>query len=166
MLETNLEVSIELRPPKLEDIESYHEVFSDEETHHFIIDEGKQDLESSTRKLNKLIEINGDKKKIYTISFKNTPAGFIIIHLDDTSTPFISYAVRRSNWRKGIAANALKKLILIEKSNFNGFKAATHIENKASQNLLERCGFTNHGVKDLVMGKRILFDYNFNEGQP
>lgn len=162
MLETNLKMNTKLRLPKIEDIESYHEVFSDEKTHHFIIDEGKQDLEGSTRKLNKLIEINGDKKKIYTITYNNIPAGFIVIHLDDTNIPFISYAVRRSYWRKGIAENALRKLIQIEKNNFSGFKAATHLENKASQGLLVKAGFTKEGIKDLEVGQRTVFSHELN----
>ena len=62
-----MNMDIELLTPKIEDIESYHEIFSDEDTHHFIIDEGLQSLEGSQKKLRKLIEINPKIKHVYSV---------------------------------------------------------------------------------------------------
>ncbi len=154
--------NIDLRAPIAEDLDCYHEVFSDKDTHHFIIDEGLQDFEGSKKKLNTLIKINGDLKRIYSITHRNTAVGFIVIHLDNSSAPFISYAIRRSFWRKGIASSAIRKFLEVEKGNFDGFKAATHLENLASQSLLKKSEFQSLGEKELKMGKRVLFEYYYS----
>jgi RimJ/RimL family protein N-acetyltransferase len=153
---------IELRGPLKEDLECYYEVFSDKDTHHFIINEGLLDFEGSEKKLNTLIKINGDTKKVFSIINDGVATGFIVIHLDNSKTPFISYAIRRSYWRKGLASKAIDKLIEIERGNFDGFKAATHLENLASQGLLRKLNFRDLGQKEFEMGKRILFEFIYN----
>ena len=151
---------VELESPKIEHVDCYHEIFSDEATHHFIIDEGMQDFEGSKRKLQKLIEIDRKSKHIYTVVTKNAAVGFVIVHLDGNDKPFISYAIRRSFWRQGYAAAAINSLLAMEKENFNGFSAATHLDNRASQGLLLKCDFERVGIKNLQMGERVLFEYN------
>lgn len=150
-----------LRPPVIEDLNSYHNIFSDKETHHFIIDEGVQDYEGSKNKLNFLINHNGNSKIVYTIIDGSYSAGFIVIHIDGSKIPFVSYAVQRSSWGKGFATKALQKLIDFEGKNFDGFKAATHLDNLASQHLLRKIGFVEMSLKKLKMGERMFFECSF-----
>jgi RimJ/RimL family protein N-acetyltransferase len=157
------EPEITLRPPRLTDIDCYHEIFSDPLTHHFIIDEGQLDIEQSKAKLAKLTEINGASKHVYSIVHQDKPVGFIVVHLDNTDSPFISYAIRRSCWRRGLATGAVEALIGLEKQNFKRLQAATHLDNEASQNLLLRSRFTKLGVRQLKMGERLLFEYRYEE---
>lgn len=156
-----MNIEIELNPPKIEDLDSYHEIFSDENTHHFIIDEGQQDIEGSKKKLETLIKISPEFKRVYSIANSHLAVGFIVIHLDKSETPFISYAIRKSYQKNGIASKAIAKLLELEKNNFKGLLAATHLDNIASQNLLKKCGFKEVGTKELKMGKRIVFEHFF-----
>ena len=153
---------IELRAPNSRDIECFYEIFSDE-SHHFIIDQGKRDLEQSREKLRKLIEINGISKRVYTVSAGGEAVGFVVIHLDGSDCPFISYAIRRSHWRRGFAGAAIARLVDIEHSRLAGFHAATHLDNHASQELLLKCDFEKVGVMQHQMGERVLFKFRFAE---
>jgi len=150
---------IELRAPQLDDLECYFEIFSDDPTHHFIIDEGKRTIEQSLAKLKMLMALNRHEKRVYTIH-AGKPVGFIVVHADGGPTPFISYAIRRSCWRKGYALEALTCLLQLESKNVEGLQAATHLDNQASQNLLLKAGFQKLGKRTLPIGERILFVKN------
>jgi RimJ/RimL family protein N-acetyltransferase len=154
-------LEIEFKAPRMEDLECFHEVFSDRITNHYIIDEGILDLEQSRVKLQRLIEFNPAAKQIFTVHHLDQAVGFVVVHIDNSDHPFISYAIRRKFWRRGFARQALQRLLEIGKKDFSGFRAATHLDNVASQSLLLRCGFSKVGTKQLDMGERVLFEYQY-----
>jgi|SRR5579872_5163245 len=69
----------------------------------------------------------------------------------------LGYALHREHWNRGIATEAVRAVInhAMRKLRINRLEAGTYLSNRASQRVLEKCGFKFEGVlrqRELIKG--------------
>ncbi len=140
-------MKITLRKPKISDVESFREVFNDEEVVKQLIGyKYPLTLEHARNQLSKII--NKNKKDNYyefVIIANGKWAGMIVLEKPsrDRKTFSLGYAIGRKYWNKGITTKAIK---LICDFGFNKLKidkiiADNDEDNPASGRVLEKNGF-------------------------
>ena len=112
-------------------------------------------LSSTLQKIEQDIQ-NSETKDFYSwvIQSKEEIVGTIgaYDYESQTNSIEIGYSIFRNAWGKGYATEALSRVIryLFEKKSINKIHAWSHIENVASQKVLEKAGLKKEGIKKNV----------------
>lgn len=141
-----------LREQNMNDVEDFHNYYTDPEVNRHIVSDIPSSLEESRYELRYWINVFYDKSGIYFgIARKDNNrligtigiTSFNRIH----NRAEVSYDLAKEYWQKGIMTKALKALIkyCFETLKINRLEAYALPENVASRALLKSCNFTFEG---------------------
>ncbi len=85
-------------------------------------------------------------------------------HLDQTEMIEAGFRFVKDSWNQGYATEAAKGLIRygFKERGLSKIVAITHPENKASQHVLEKCGFKRNGTGTFYESECFFFDLSKN----
>ncbi|MEM8898683.1 MAG: GNAT family N-acetyltransferase [Bacteroidota bacterium] len=136
----------------------YAEILSDPATWYFLTDSGPKSKADCLEKIRRNIQsTQEDTARYWSIIREEEFAGFIAVHNLNEEEVAISYGVRPSYRRKGIARAALQNVLAWEGLRGKCISIATHEENKASFNLLQKSALSYKGFVETSVGKRHIF---------
>ena len=147
----------------LEDMEESHasgyaEILSDPVTWHFLTDSGPKSKAECLEKISRNIQSTQEgTARYWSIIREERFVGFMAIHNLNQEEVAISYGVRPSHRRKGIALAALQEVLAWKGLNGKRISIATHKENEASFNLLQKAGIPYEGFRTKEGKTRHIF---------
>ena len=146
-----METEIELKDTEKNDLEELFRFQTDEEANFLAAFTAENPLDK-TAYLEKFTKILSDKKIINkTIFFSGKIAGSVAKFMFE-GKPEITYWIGKDFWGKGIATQALKQLLEIEKT--RPIYARVAFDNVGSKKVLERCGFEKIGTDKFFANAR------------
>ncbi|TCT19985.1 ribosomal-protein-alanine N-acetyltransferase [Melghiribacillus thermohalophilus] len=143
---------LQLRQPDFHDIHDIFDIYSDEEVMRYNGMDTHQSLHETRELIQWIHKMYDERKNIrWGIILKENKeyvgsCGFH--HFDEHFTRAkIGYEIKRRHWRKGIASEAIQKVIEFgfHEMNLNRIEAVVDGDNEASKKLLLKLGFTYEG---------------------
>ncbi|MEL6194474.1 MAG: GNAT family N-acetyltransferase [Bacteroidota bacterium] len=136
----------------------YAEILSDPATWHFLTDSGPKSEAECLEKIRRNIQSTQEgAARYWSIIREEGFVGFMAIHSLNQEEVAISYGVRPSHRRKGIALAALHEVLAWKGLSGKRISIATHKENEASFNLLQKTGIPYEGIHTTNGGPRHVF---------
>ena len=136
----------------------YAEILSDPATWHFLTDSGPKSQAECLEKIRRNIQsTQKGTARYWSIIREEEFVGFMAIHNLNQEEVAISYGVRPSHRRKGIALAALQEVLAWKGLSGKRISIATHKENEASFNLLKKAGIPYEGLHTAKRGIRHVF---------
>lgn len=145
-----------LREKRMEDVEDFFAYYADPEVNKHILCEIPRNLEEARRELSYWRGIFHNNDGIYfAIALKNSNKLIGSIGLTGYNSYHsrieISYDLAKEYWRLGITSKAIAAIVDYAFNDFylggiNRIEAFTSIDNLASYNLLQKCGFIHEGT--------------------
>jgi ribosomal-protein-alanine N-acetyltransferase len=159
-----------IRDQIIEDLESYHELFSDNNLMKYLQDIKTKTIEESQENLLNEIEEYGTKdRKLYGLRIENKltnehigQIGYTV--MENTSygkLVHMGYFIKEKYWNKGYMTEAVKRVIEFAFNENNVYRIHTgcHKENVASEKVMQKCGFIKEAeFKEYVLHEGKLKD--------
>jgi ribosomal-protein-alanine N-acetyltransferase len=148
----NLETSrLLLRELSLADADELFQVFSDEETTHFVPRERHTDKTATVNHLKNLIKgMKETKSFVWSVIDKseNRVVGTVNLHFKLDRAASIGAVILREYWGKGIATEALKEVVGFgfDIMNLIRIEGKCEARNIASEKMLKKLGMTYEGT--------------------
>lgn len=147
-----------LRPLDARDRDGYAELLTDPEEAHFLTDSPVSKDQIDERIARTRVGFETARSIHWVIERQGEFCGYVAIHDPPGRSPALSYAVRRSARRRGVATEAITAVVgYIFRRGALSIRASTHVENDASSALLRSLGFGYGGVAETDVGPRRRF---------
>ena len=159
-----------IRDHIIDDLEKYHELFSNDRSMRYLEFLKTSNLEESKQSLQKAIdETNSNNRKYYFFWIENKETkeyigevGYNVI-LD---TPYgkmatLGYYIKEEHWNKGYATEATKRILkyAFDENNVYRFIGECIKENIGSEKIMIKCGMTKEGeYKEYALNENKLKD--------
>lgn len=141
-----------MRDHIIEDLESHHQLLSDNEVMHYLQDIKTKSFEESKKNLCTAIEeINSEKRTLVFLRMIEKQTGRHIGEIGYTVTDFTSkgkfvhlgYFTHKNFWNKGYVTEALTEIMRFAFEDDNVYKISTGClaENAGSERVMQKCGF-------------------------
>ena len=137
---------LKIHTPSLKDLNQYYKLCSDQEV---CYNEASVPVKSKSEAMRRLMSSRINGKGIY---LEDTLVGFIGISKDSSRASLgyeIGYSILTDYHNRGIASEAVLAYVdhLLENTPIDIISARSLLENKASQRVLEKCGFEKEGIR-------------------
>jgi ribosomal-protein-alanine N-acetyltransferase len=154
----------------IEDLESHHELLSDEIVMYYLQDIKTENIDESKENLLNLINDQKlEERKYYCFRIENRSTSKFIGSVGYTvidNTPYgklvhMGYFIKQDFWNKGYATEALKRVIeyAFDENSVYRIHTGCHKENIASEKVMQKCGFIKEAeFKEYVLHEGKLKD--------
>ncbi|MEL6250663.1 MAG: GNAT family N-acetyltransferase [Bacteroidota bacterium] len=143
----------------IQDARAYSEILSEPETGHYLTESGPLNEEAAAKKIERNQNLQEEGKAIYWAIRKPNHEflGYIAAFYLDGERAAISYGIHPDFRRKGFAYRALKMILDWEGLAEKELELATHLDNVASFELLNKMGVSYQGILNMPQGLRHVF---------